>query len=414
MWRLLITITFFLFSEKLSISQCCGQATPLGGVGNLGVLNKGSLQVVLFHKYSSSVNQTENNPYLILDANYNFVGTTISYGLSKKLTLETELGYFINKTQHYKLNPVYTLKGFGLSNGVLSVKASLLATKHSNWEIVGGLGLKFPFSTNYQMVDGVQLPIDNQTSTCAFGVVPKILIFKKYPKKNTTILLLHRPDLNFKNKNGYTYGSGFTTGLFFSKQLSFISKNTMGILQIRNDVRLRDINTDGSLSQTTGSNVVFVSPQIGQTILKNYFLSFAFDIPIYQNFNTEKLKYKYAFSFSFVANLPNCKVSKEVYNDSLFSESSTGIKDSSFYVYGNCTMCKSAIESTLLKMKGIESASWNVETKILSVKYDDQKISVDEIKQKLAKIGYDTDAYRASDKAYDGLHGCCKYERAVN
>ena len=74
-------------------------------------------------------------------------------------------------------------------------------------------------------------------------------------------------------------------------------------------------------------------------------------------------------------------------------------------------MCKESIEQTLSKQKGIESATWNVETKQLTVKYDPEKISVDKIKIKLAEIGYDTDTHRASDKAYDALHGCCKYQR---
>ncbi|MBI3133899.1 MAG: heavy-metal-associated domain-containing protein [Bacteroidetes bacterium] len=406
-----------LFSAGMyaaSYSQCCGQSTPTGGVGNMGTLNRNALQVVVFHRYSSSVNQKADNPYLILDANYNFIGTSVSYGLTKKYTLETELGYFINKTQRYKLNPVYTLKGFGFSNGVVSVKRSLFKAEKSGWEIVGGLGLKFPFTTNYQMVDGVQLPIDNQPSTCAFGIVPKILVFKKYPKQKLTFLFIHRPDINFRNKNGYTYGSGFTSSLFVSKELSFISKNTTGVLQVRNEIRLNDIKTDGYAAETTGSKLLFISPQIGQVFGKNYFLSFTYDFPVYQQFNTEKLKYKQAFTFSFVMNVPNCKITRD---QGVELNEETGIsvsmvhQDTTFRVYGKCEMCKASIETRLLNLDGVDTAVWDIESNMLTLRYDPAKITPDKIKTELALIGYDTDSHRASKKAYKNLHACCKYER---
>jgi len=81
-----------------------------------------------------------------------------------------------------------------------------------------------------------------------------------------------------------------------------------------------------------------------------------------------------------------------------------------FKVWGNCDMCKETIE-TSLKVDGISSADWNTETKMMEVSFDSTKISLDQIQQKIAAVGYDTEKYKGDDKAYDGLHKCCKYER---
>lgn len=80
----------------------------------------------------------------------------------------------------------------------------------------------------------------------------------------------------------------------------------------------------------------------------------------------------------------------------------------SFHVSGICGMCKERIEHAL-DFKGIKFASWDVETQQCEVVYKPGKISEDEIHQLLANIGHDTDRIQAPDKAYDTVHGCCKF-----
>lgn len=56
-------------------------------------------------------------------------------------------------------------------------------------------------------------------------------------------------------------------------------------------------------------------------------------------------------------------------------------------------------------------ADWDKTTKMLTVTYDQKATNLDEILQKIADSGYDSDKFRASDEKYQQLHGCCKYER---
>jgi mercuric ion binding protein len=81
-----------------------------------------------------------------------------------------------------------------------------------------------------------------------------------------------------------------------------------------------------------------------------------------------------------------------------------------FKVYGNCGMCKKNIE-TALSIKGVKSAEWNVETKMVEVVFSPDVITEEKIHQAIAKAGYDTDLVKAKDEDYKKLHTCCQYRK---
>lgn len=85
-------------------------------------------------------------------------------------------------------------------------------------------------------------------------------------------------------------------------------------------------------------------------------------------------------------------------------------KTISFKVYGNCGMCKKNIE-TALELKGIKSAVWNVDTKMVDVTFNPSVISEEKIHEAIAKAGYDTEKVKARDDDYNKLHMCCQYRR---
>lgn len=78
-------------------------------------------------------------------------------------------------------------------------------------------------------------------------------------------------------------------------------------------------------------------------------------------------------------------------------------------VDGVCGMCKERIEDAVNELPGIKIADWDVYLKELIVRYNKTKTTNDDIQQKVATIGHDTEKYKASDAVYDQLHGCCKY-----
>jgi len=93
--------------------------------------------------------------------------------------------------------------------------------------------------------------------------------------------------------------------------------------------------------------------------------------------------------------------------------------NATFTVYGNCGMCKKRIEKAALSVDGVKEANWDVETKVLSVKFSDitfgeNNYSINTVSEKIAAVGHDTQFNKASKDDYNALPGCCQYDRPEN
>lgn len=73
-----------------------------------------------------------------------------------------------------------------------------------------------------------------------------------------------------------------------------------------------------------------------------------------------------------------------------------------------CGMCKKTIESNLGKEKGVQAVTVDLTEHSVNVVYNPKKVSKDELKDKITKIGYDADEKVADQKAHDALPGCCQ------
>lgn len=80
-------------------------------------------------------------------------------------------------------------------------------------------------------------------------------------------------------------------------------------------------------------------------------------------------------------------------------------------VNGNCDQCKKRIEKAAYSVSGVKSADWNIEDHTLHLILNEQKSSVADVKNAIAKVGHDTDDVKALEADYQQLHTCCKYER---
>ncbi len=99
-------------------------------------------------------------------------------------------------------------------------------------------------------------------------------------------------------------------------------------------------------------------------------------------------------------------------SSSLFAQKEVAqLKENTFKVWGNCDMCKTTIEKAAISA-GATEAVWDVDTKMISVKYvDNNTTSLEKIQSAIALKGYDNDAFKGNDKAYKKLHACCQYDR---
>ncbi len=78
-------------------------------------------------------------------------------------------------------------------------------------------------------------------------------------------------------------------------------------------------------------------------------------------------------------------------------------------VNGNCDMCKKRIEKAAYSVRGVKKAEWHVDCQDIHVTIDQRKTSAEEVSKAIAKVGHDTEKYKADLDVYDALPGCCKY-----
>jgi periplasmic mercuric ion binding protein len=73
-----------------------------------------------------------------------------------------------------------------------------------------------------------------------------------------------------------------------------------------------------------------------------------------------------------------------------------------------CDMCKTRLEKSLAYEKGVQSASLDVPSKVLTVTYRPDKTTPAALRTAVQKTGYDADEVTADARAYDRLPECCK------
>lgn len=117
----------------------------------------------------------------------------------------------------------------------------------------------------------------------------------------------------------------------------------------------------------------------------------------------------------YTANAQNCCSNKKTsYNKSenpttQTTTIATDVADT-LIVDGACGMCKTRIETTAEKIKGITDAQWDQMPHVLTYTYTGA-VSKTDVSNALLKVGHDTDYGKAPDKVYDKLPGCCKYRK---
>ncbi|MFQ3577316.1 MAG: heavy-metal-associated domain-containing protein [Cytophagales bacterium] len=78
------------------------------------------------------------------------------------------------------------------------------------------------------------------------------------------------------------------------------------------------------------------------------------------------------------------------------------------WVRGNCEMCKERIEGSVKGIEGVGSAVWDIETSMLSVEFDSNKVKLVQIHDACANVGHETKMVASAEDIHDRLPECCQ------
>jgi periplasmic mercuric ion binding protein len=73
-----------------------------------------------------------------------------------------------------------------------------------------------------------------------------------------------------------------------------------------------------------------------------------------------------------------------------------------------CESCGGRILKELYNEKGIKDTKVDPKANIITVIYDSKKITVEQIRTKISKLGFDADEVKADPEAVAKLDDCCK------
>lgn len=318
---LFIVFCFNLFAIE-SFAQCCGGGggSPMAGGASPGVLLENQMEVNSNFQYiKTSKFLTGDKPDTNWFDSYSsqYLYTRIAYGLSKKITLSLEAGYWINKTQ-IELNKAYTYSSSGIGDLIIFPRYDIFKISKNNktTELTVGLGFKIPLgsyndSSKHVLIQMPVLPdevyyspktISVQTSSGAQDMIFYMFFFRGNSIKKLNFFTNATYIKKGWNPLGEKVGDYASVGLFASK--TFFKK--LGItLQLKGEwVDQMKLNNNILLyaypnynPEATGFRKLQFVPQLSYTLKSKFTIYLMSEFPLYQYMFKTQVRSQHQFTF---------------------------------------------------------------------------------------------------------------------
>jgi len=409
---IIVFAIIFLCAVNNATSQCCAAGNPSVTGFHSGVCNENVLAVSLFYQYSFSdkyYKENQKSDFRYIDNSYyDFTSLMLNYGITEHINISADVGFFFDKTQYFDFgqDAKFDRKAQGIGDAAISLQYFLNVSDVNSFSIIPGFKTTLPVGQFDQKDGAVILPIDIQPSSGSFKYELG-LSFIKGITDNLSVISANTFEISQRietERTNYKYGNLYNSSLIGIYKLI---QDLSVIMQVRAQYRDKSSDRDMKLIASTGGFVLFVVPQLSYNILHDLSINIQYELPVLKNMNGIQLTNNYAFglrinkNFTFEQNFL-LSSDEEIPNQNLnFKE----IK-----VSGLCDMCKDRIEKVAKEFENVQSADWNVETKILKIGYEKEP-DFDAIKKAIAKAGHDNETYTAKDEDYNRLNSCCKYRK---
>lgn len=304
-----ITIVLLLFAEVI-YAQCCavGGGSPLAGDASQGVLRERQFEVNSNFQYINSTNfltEDKRDTNFLERFSSKYVYSRIAYGISDRLTMSVESGYWVDKTQiGIREGDTYDSKGIG--DLVLFPRYNILKASAQNkfTELTFGMGVKLPLGTYNDSIGRLEpfsgetlystMPPAVQTTSGAQDVLLSLFysggLSGSKMKLSANLVYI----LKGWNPLGEKLGNYASLGLFlgrnFHEKLNAavqLKAEFIGKMQVNSDVMMMSFPSYDP--EATGSKKLFVSPQLSYVATGGFIFFAQSDFPIYQHVNKTQI-----------------------------------------------------------------------------------------------------------------------------
>ena len=317
MKALILSSFLFLVSTKIYSQGCCsgGSGSPIAGGASQGVLKQRQIEVAANYQYvgSNKFQVGDRDTVSLFDNLYsNYLYMRLAYGVTEKLTISIESGYFINKTQ-IELNRRDTIKSSGIGDLILFPRYSIYTknTEKTRTEITLGLGYKMPLG---KYNDSTVVFTDPNSGKKYYTTSPPTVqptngsqdfifygfLYKGYPDKKfrvfSNIIYIKKGWNPLGQKFGDYASVGFFAGQTFFKKLGVtlqVQGEWVNKMKWNHNIDMLALyNID---VKSTGSKKIFFVPQLSFT-QKNLTIYALSEIPLYQYVNGTQVASQYQFT----------------------------------------------------------------------------------------------------------------------
>jgi len=289
-------VLLWLLSSVFAVAQCCGAGSPVSGDAEQRTIAQHALKTFVIHKYSYSDTYYDGSTKLdivkpigmLKTSEFNYSELNLIYGLTSKMSVQTALGYFWNKTMDYQNATLGRLSGSGLADLTLSAKYTAYKSFFRQIEITPGLGVKIPIGVFDQYQNGALLPITIQPSSGSYKYQASLTMYKGFRSSNFSLLSYNAIELssviNSPSFANFRAGNLYVNSIFFV----YAFKKLSAVVQVRNEYRDMEIR-NANLKTDTGGEIVYIAPSVGFHVFEKLGLSIGLDYPIYRHYNAVQL-----------------------------------------------------------------------------------------------------------------------------
>jgi hypothetical protein len=308
---LLLGVMIFCFLGNAN-AQCCagGSGCSIVGGASTGVLQERQIelntnfQYINSHKFykNDKVAPSSSRTFDSFNSAYQYF--KLGYGLTDKLTLSIEGGYYYKKEEiGLDKNPATTYQSSGMGDLIIFPQYNILNHTKGNLhhEITIGVGLKIPLGSYNDSIGQIEpfsgktyyvtKPTAVQLSSGGQDMIFYTYLFRGYTLQNFRIFANGYYIRKGWNPNGEKLGDYASVALFAGK--TFFKKLGVTIQARYEWVDRMKVNESVLLygrpsnyyPEATGYRKFFITPQLSFTY-DQFTIFAATDIPLYQSMNT--------------------------------------------------------------------------------------------------------------------------------
>ena len=307
-FRVLFSILAIFLVAENSYSQCCSAGNPVGGNGINDALPLKEWMILTTYKHSLSkeyFHEDHKTDVPMIDRSYyDYQSLSVSYGIFNWMNVNSEIGYFYNKTQILKSGQENEeIRAHGLGDLGVNVRFMPFRKLRTASQLIVSGGLRIPVGAFDQQIDGVTVPVSLQPSSGALKINASLyyLILSANRKFSVNTFAFYEYS-NTIEKGYFVYQYGDFIQISSGIQYN-LNQHLHLLLNVKYEWRGQDERENDAVVESSGSHLVLVTPQATYDFKAGWSIVLLSDLPVYKYVHGDQLTNSYSIQFSFYKRL---------------------------------------------------------------------------------------------------------------